>query len=113
MWNDRLRADSPTASGSRCSSTPASLRTVPGVGLPTGAATLYRGCLPARVRGMAWTTTVERAEFFAERRGASARVYAAHVPPRHILAILHDRGEDEVVVNPRWLSGGASPSLVS
>lgn len=67
--------------------------------------TLYRGAT-TKHKCMAWTTSLEIAETFAygglrgRRRG---RVYTATVQPEHVLAVIGEREEHEVVVDPAGL----------
>jgi hypothetical protein len=69
---------------------------------------VYRGCLPDHRLGLAWTTNPDCARWFAkvwlERRHIKGgRVYAARVRPDHVLGIMHERSEDEVVIDPSGL----------
>lgn len=79
----------------------------PGAQVPESALTIYRGALGGRVRGLSWTTDLERARWFAERikllGRTDAAVVAAEVHPRHVLATFDGRQEAEVVVKPRGL----------
>jgi hypothetical protein len=75
---------------------------------PTGPVTLYRGAVPARKRGMAWTADLTRARWFAHRFPRSehfkqGRVYTASVAPERIYARYTGRGEDEWVIDTRGL----------
>lgn len=75
-----------------------------GEGRPERGITVYRGCTSAGKRGVSWTLDSERAAWFARRfKLAGEHVYAAEVPPSGVLAVLDDRGEGEVVVDPRGL----------
>jgi len=78
----------------------------PGTEPGTEPLTVYRGAIPTRRRGMSWTLDPVRAAWFARRWDVLSRtglVYAADVPPRHVLAIFHGREELEVIVNPPGL----------
>lgn len=92
---------------------------------PSEGLTVYRGCHPAVRRGLAWTTSRERAEFFiqyAQQHRARAyytrairrpeavgesrlrpQLYTAHAPAPVILAMFNERQEYEVVVDPAGL----------
>lgn len=80
---------------------------------PTQPTTLYRGTVPQRARGMAWTTDRERAAFFAARwklmAGRLAYVYEVLASPEAMLADLESvqgnggRREAEVIVDPTIL----------
>lgn len=70
---------------------------------------LWRGAIPSRARGMAWTSNRSRAEWFATRLdGVSSRergaLWTATAPPNTILARFTRRGEDEFVLDPRNLA---------
>ena len=66
---------------------------------------MYRGCNPYHRLGLSWTTDRAKAEWFAERFACvmKTRVYSAHAPAGHILAMFQARKESEVVVNPAGL----------
>lgn len=77
--------------------------------------TLYRGCSPHRRRGMAWSTDIERARWFARRfltqAGPRGRaLYETTAPPDAVLAMVDGacvdggRHEAEVVVDPTKLA---------
>lgn len=53
--------------------------------------------------GLSWTTSLETAEWFAKRFGDDGKVYELEVPNEHVLAIIDERGESEVVVDTRKL----------
>lgn len=69
--------------------------------------TIYRGALPARRRGMAWTTRRAKAEQFRVRREhaerAPAFVFTATVRLDAVLGAFNTRGEHEIVVDPAFL----------
>ncbi len=68
---------------------------------------VYRGSTWGRRRGMSWTEDRERAEWFADRwnarRTGTALVFKIMVEPEAVLALLADRDEAEVVVDPAML----------
>ncbi len=90
---------------------------------------VFRGATSARKRAMSWTRSQERATWFARRlnnkmgrvygaildaqSGISpstgvqqrGRVYRATVSSEGVLMVTNERGEDEVVVDPRSLRG--------
>lgn len=81
---------------------------------PTEPLVLYRGAIASRKRGMAWTTSLERAVWFrnhmspangVKRSGPlrQARVYRCVVPPERFYAHFEGRGEDEWVADVRSL----------
>lgn len=70
---------------------------------------LWRGAIPSRARGMAWTSDKSRAKWFATRLdGVSSRergaVWTTMAPPEAILARFTRRGESEFVLDPRSLA---------
>ena len=78
---------------------------------PTAPLSVYRGCTRQMVKRMSWTTRLETARFFAkyrqDRYGApEGFVYSAEVAPDGVLATSYDGrpGEDEVIVDPSFLS---------
>ncbi len=76
------------------------------VAQPTEVLTVYRGVQgEGSPRGLSWTTELDRAVWFARRWPflPLGTVWAAEVPPKHVLGIFHNREEAEVVVNPRNL----------
>lgn len=80
---------------------------------------VFRGAPWGRRRGMAWSTDRDRAVWFAERwhtshpiwrriqgaNGAPCRacVFRVTVAPGAVLAMLDDRGEAEIVIDPGML----------
>ncbi len=73
--------------------------------MPTDPIRIYRGATPDTMRHMSWTTDISAAEWFRNRLHdqygyADATVYTTVIKPRHILALIFDRGESEVVINP-------------
>jgi hypothetical protein len=69
--------------------------------------TLYRGAIPSRRKGMAWTADRERAEWFRDRFNTAglktAHLYTATVEPRRVLARFIGRSEDEYVIDTKGL----------
>lgn len=56
------------------------------------------------VKSLSWSTRVEVAQRFAERRiGGTGEVYQAIISKKDVLAFFDDRGESEVVVDPSKL----------
>jgi hypothetical protein len=73
---------------------------------PAERVTLYRGVLgTATVRGMSWTTDLEKAWWFARRHSdlGVAMVYQSIPPVTSLLAYIGDRNESEYVVDPRGI----------
>lgn len=76
---------------------------------PTEPLTLWRGALPARKRGMAWTADRDTGLWFARRfggnihGGARPRLYTATVTPDRVYARLTGRGENEWIIDTRSL----------
>lgn len=80
---------------------------------PLALITVYRGAPPRYARGMAWTTRLSKAEWFAGRWGmspgrAGAHIYRVDALPEAVLADIDavqpdGRGEDEIVVDPAML----------
>ena len=70
---------------------------------PARPVVLYRGAIPSRRDGLAWTGDPDKARWFADRfDGAlddTARVYRVTVPPDRVFARFRNRGEDEYVAN--------------
>lgn len=69
--------------------------------------TIYRGALPDRRGGMAWTTQQTKAEQFRVRRERAERVpafvFRATVQLDAVLGAFNTRGEYEIVVDPAFL----------
>lgn len=69
---------------------------------------LYRGCSKGHEYGMSWTTSFERAHWFATRMSAlwgGGEVYRIYAPREWVLADFgsSQRGEDEIVIDPTRL----------
>ena len=58
--------------------------------------TVYRGVT-------SWTLDRKTAEWFAGRFGESGTVYEAQISKAHIHAVFLNRGESEVIVDPKHL----------
>lgn len=77
--------------------------------LPADSITVYRGTVPDRQIGMAWTSDYATAkEFACDRMSSRARgnIYRTMVRPDVLLAYIHDnlgRGEHEYVVDQNGL----------
>lgn len=75
---------------------------------PKASVTLWRGAIPSRKAGMAWTSDRDRASWFARRlSGVSTKedgeVWRLTVEPGRVLARFVERGEEEFVVDTRRL----------
>jgi hypothetical protein len=75
---------------------------------PVGPQRLYRGCKPGGERAMSWTDDIRIARWFAGRFSAvlgPGTVVSCTAPPAAVMArFLHGRGENEWVLDPRWLN---------
>jgi len=82
---------------------------------PTEPLVVYRGATFKNMRGMSWTTDLDRARWFANRErlfhGGEGEVFMVPAPPHAVLAHIVGRGEAEVVLNPCCLRGRAEPKL--
>ncbi len=68
--------------------------------------TIYRGVTSynaENVKGLSWTLKQHTAEWFAQRYSEQGKVYQATVNKANIIAILTDRNESEVIVDPKIL----------
>ena len=66
--------------------------------------TIYRGVGSEEYRdGISWTLDREKAEWFATRFTEDGVVYSAKVKSNDILYYISDRGEKEVIVDPKKL----------
>ena len=72
----------------------------PDLVLPDEPLQIYRGGLP---NGIAWSESLDTARWFAGRWQENGPVYSALVCPGNILGRFWERGEMEVVVDPRTL----------
>lgn len=69
---------------------------------PTESLTLYRGAKPDAKAGMAWTGSLEKAQWFANRpmQFGKGKVFTATVEPERLFAHFPEsRGEDEYVID--------------
>ncbi len=80
--------------------------------MPTSRSIVYRGTIPSRSRGMAWTTFPQIALWFARRwhvtSGRTGHVYSATADPEAVLVMIDGlseggRLEGEVVVDPAMI----------
>lgn len=70
----------------------------------SGVVTIYRGVGSEKYRdGISWTLDREKAEWFATRFTEDGVVYSAKVKSNDILYYISDRGEKEVIVDPKRL----------
>ncbi|MFS0885143.1 hypothetical protein [Aeromicrobium sp. 179-A 4D2 NHS] len=78
--------------------------------------TVYRGCLPERIDGMSWTTSLETAYWFASRwtkhGGKQLHVYRAEIPRDFVLAKVGGRSENEVVIDTSQLDMDVEAEVV-
>lgn len=105
LWRKLLRAKRPGRRTAWTADDRAFFAKVPR--LPTGFIVAYRGTGNAeRTPGWSWTTDHAKASWFARRlRGLAEvpRVMTAQVRPEDVLFALADRGESELVIDPRRL----------
>lgn len=69
--------------------------------------TIYRGVTTfnaKNVKALSWTIDRRKAEWFAHRFGESGKVYKAEIDKAKVLAFFMDRGESEIIVNPKDLN---------
>mgnify|MGYP001073839171 CR=1 FL=1 len=68
---------------------------------------IYRGVAVNRnPKGLSWTENIEKAEWFAERfnrKNKKGVVQEAYIAKENVLAYFNRRGEDEIVVDARYL----------
>lgn len=70
----------------------------------SGAVTIYRGVGSEKYRdGISWTLDKSKAEWFATRFTDNGIVYSAKVKSKDILYYISDRGEEEIIVDPKKL----------
>ncbi|KQP62919.1 hypothetical protein [Nocardioides sp. Leaf285] len=85
--------------------------------IPTGPVRLYRGAVPERAVGMAWSGSRETAQWFARRWSGMGRgngeVYTTVVAPDRIFARFTGRGEDEYVIDTEGLRLGRDVVLAT
>ena len=69
--------------------------------------TVYRGVHSGKsngIRALSWTLDMDKAEWFAGRYGRQGKVFEAKIEKKHICALFLDRGESEVILNPKYLT---------
>lgn len=70
----------------------------------SGVVTIYRGVGSEKYRdGISWTLDREKAEWFATRFTDNGIVYSAKVKSKDILYYISERGEEEIIVDPKKL----------
>lgn len=70
----------------------------------SGIVTIYRGVSSKKYRdGLSWTLDKDKAEWFATRFTQEGVVYSATVKSENILYYITDRGEEEIIVDPKKL----------
>lgn len=69
---------------------------------PSAPVNVYRGCHHERRFGMAWTTDLDQARWFADRDlgNGTGQLYVHRAAPRELLAFIDGRGEREYVLDP-------------
>jgi hypothetical protein len=68
--------------------------------------TVYRGCQAGRERGLSWTFDQSIATGFAHGKRFPNRnptLVTAVIPKQHVFAVILDRSEKEIVLDPRRL----------
>ena len=60
--------------------------------------TIYRGSTIKNDKGLSWTLSKEKAEFFAQRFDRKGKVHEKQVNKDQILALFFGRGESEVIL---------------
>lgn len=67
---------------------------------------VYRGIQSksATPKALSWTISFDTASFFANRFDEEGKVFSALIPKEYVLAYFLDRGEYEVVLDPRYLT---------
>lgn len=70
----------------------------------SGVVSIYRGVGSEKYRdGISWTLDKSKAEWFASRFTDNGIIYSAKVKSKDILYYISDRGEKEVIVDPKKL----------
>lgn len=70
----------------------------------SGVVTIYRGVGSEKYRnGISWTLVKSKAEWFATRFTDNGIVYSAKVKSKDILYYISERGEEEIIVDPKKL----------
>jgi hypothetical protein len=84
-----------------------------GAMLPSSIDRIYRGgAKPGDWKGIAWTTSYDTAMFFALRFRAVGVIFTGRVSTADVLGYVTDRGENEVIVDPRKVLDITSASVV-
>ena len=68
--------------------------------------TAYRGVTEyngKNVRVLSWTTNYETAKWFAGRFEEQGKIYQAEIDKKHIFAYIDQRGESELIIDPKYL----------
>ena len=69
-----------------------------------GVVTIFRGVGSEKYRdGISWTLVKSKAEWFATRFTDNGIVYSAKVKSKDILYYISERGEEEIIVDPKKL----------
>lgn len=69
-----------------------------------GVVTIFRGVDSEKYRdGISWTLVKSKAEWFATRFTDNGIVYSAKVKSKDILYYISERGEEEIIVDPKKL----------
>lgn len=70
----------------------------------SGVVSIYRGVGSEKYRnGISWTLNKSKAEWFATRFTDNGIVYSAKVKSKDILYYISERGEEEIIVDPKKL----------
>ncbi len=66
---------------------------------------IYRGLQgkDAKIRGLSWSLNKEKAIWFANRFKQKGNLYQAEINKRDIYAYTNSMGEEEIIINPRYL----------
>ena len=68
--------------------------------------TVYRGVTGyngKNIRALSWTMSCKTAKWFAGRFKEQGKIYQAEIDKKHILAYIDQRGESELIVDPKYL----------
>lgn len=69
--------------------------------------TVYRGVTSynsKNIKALSWTLDQEVAKWFAHRFDEDGVIYEAQIDKKYIYALFKDRGESEVIVDPKYLT---------
>ena len=68
--------------------------------------TIYRGASRKYMRGLSWTSEIEKAKTWADNGSDlyDKKLYAVEVTPTDVLFFTNDRGEVEFVPDPNFMS---------